>query len=128
MMMGMPPSDERKNFIGQGNDAFRCANCGSEVLPLVTGFRNHCPECLWCLHVDVVPGDRKNPCRGLMEPVALEGAEGSGWFLVHRCQTCGAKSRNGTSENDPRQPDSWDRLVEVTSASPPSPKSARRRR
>ena len=124
----MSSPEDRKNFLGHGNDSFRCAHCDADVLPLVTGFRNHCPECLWCLHVDLVPGDRAHPCRGQMEPVALEGSDGSGWYIVHRCQTCGAQSRNGTAEDDPRQPDSWDRMVELTSPPPSAPKTGRRRR
>lgn len=49
-----------------------------------------------------------------MQPVALEGSEGSGWFLVHRCEGCGETVRNGTAEDDPRQPDRWDLIVELT--------------
>ena len=112
--MDHPSSPERKNFLGRGNDSFDCRYCGATVLPLVTGFRNHCPECLWGLHVDVVPGDRQNSCGELMQPVALEGSEGSGWFLVHRCEGCGETVRNGTAEDDPRQPDRWDLIVELT--------------
>ena len=76
-------------------------------------FRSHCPECLWSRHVDCVPGDRSSDCRGLMEPVALEGSSSSEWVLVHVCVKCGARRRNKTAEKDPRQPDRWDRLIEV---------------
>jgi len=65
--------------------------------------------------VDVVPGDRASTCEGLMEPVALEGSGSKGWCLVHVCAACGATRRNRTAEDDPRQPDDWDRMVEISS-------------
>ncbi len=105
---------DRTNFLGTGNDPFECLRCGTRVLPLVTGFRNHCPACLWSRHVDDVPGDRQNACGGLMEPIDLEGSEGAGWFLVHRCVECGAVRRNRTAEKDPRQPDDWDRIIDLS--------------
>ena len=41
------------------NTAFSCLRCGLEVVPLSNGsYRNHCAECLYSKHVDVVPGDR----------------------------------------------------------------------
>ena len=106
---------ERRNFVGSGNDSFICAVCGTEVLPLRNGsFRSHCPECLWSLHVDDVPGDRRSTCGGPMEPVALEGSAAAGWSVVHVCRQCGVRRRNRTAEDDPRQPDSWERMVEVS--------------
>jgi len=108
-----PPS---RNFEGFGNDPFTCLVCGCEVLPLVNGsFRSHCPECLWSRHVDCVPGDRASECGGIMKPVALEGSAASGWTLVHVCVECGVERRNRTAEDDPGQPDKWDRMVEVSS-------------
>jgi hypothetical protein len=60
---------EVKRFI-KNDDSFICAHCGKEVLPLGYTSRNHCPFCLWSLHVDVNPGDRANPCGGPLEPVS----------------------------------------------------------
>ncbi len=106
---------ERLNFLGRGNDAFTCDACGREVLPLVLGgFRNHCPHCLWSRHVDRVPGDRTGRCGGLMKPVALEGSASSGWTILHRCQTCSFERRNRGALDDPRQPDSWERMLEIS--------------
>jgi hypothetical protein len=110
-----PSTPDRKNFVGSGNDPFGCLVCGAQVLPLENGsFRSHCPECLWSRHVDVVPGDRRSDCGGLMKPVSLEGSAGRGWVLVHACENCGFTRRNRTAERDPRQPDRWDRLVELS--------------
>ncbi|MEM7231507.1 MAG: RNHCP domain-containing protein [Planctomycetota bacterium] len=108
-------SDERKNFHGSGNDDFTCGNCGAEVLALVNGsFRNHCPVCLWSRHVDITPGDRAETCRGLMEPVSVKGSTGSGWTLLHRCVDCGHEQFNRTALDDPRQPDDFDVLLQIS--------------
>ena len=104
-----------RRFTGTGNDGFTCLVCGCEVLPLENGsYRSHCPACLWSRHVDIHPGDRASACGGMMEPRALEGSAAAGWTLVHACRTCGAVRRNRTAENDPRQPDDWDRMVEIS--------------
>ena len=76
---------------------FTCRHCGAFVKG--TGYTNHCPRCLWAMHVDINPGDRQNPCRGLMEPISVE-PQGQEYILIHKCQTCGAIKRNKTSTND----------------------------
>lgn len=55
------------------NDNFTCRNCGWMVTPLGAGtsHRNHCPNCLYSVHLDIEPGDRAADCGGLMEPVAV---------------------------------------------------------
>lgn len=89
------------------NTGFRCARCGLAVPPLLTGgFRNHCPHCLWSLHVDVEPGDRLALCRAPMEPVAVIAHARKGWQIVHRCTRCGSTGRNRVALDDPRCPDS----------------------
>ena len=54
-------------------DAFTCKVCGRLCTPENAGsqHRNHCPNCLSSLHVDVEPGDRASDCGGIMEPVAV---------------------------------------------------------
>ena len=87
------------------NTGFVCRHCGREVLPLTGGsYRNHCPFCLYSLHVDIITGDRASECGGLMEPVGIIHNSGKGWQIVHRCQKCGFERCNMVSE-DPRQPD-----------------------
>lgn len=46
------------------NESFACQNCGMGVTIHPTGSaRNHCPACLYSLHVDdVIPGDRLSAC------------------------------------------------------------------
>ena len=54
------------------NTGFICQNCGKEVLPLTDGsYRNHCPFCLYSLHVDIIPGDRASDCGGIMKPIKI---------------------------------------------------------
>lgn len=40
------------------NETFVCKNCGRTVVPEGAGsdHRNHCPNCLYSLHVDIEPG------------------------------------------------------------------------
>ena len=66
-------------------DAFTCKVCGRLCTPENAGsqHRNHCPNCLSSLHVDVEPGDRASDCGGIMEPVAVWVRRGdwNGWIL-----------------------------------------------
>lgn len=94
------------------NMGFVCAQCGLAVQPLTNGsYRNHCPRCLWSVHVDEAPGDRASPCRGLMEPVGLTRSK-KHLQIVHRCVRCGALRPNRVAERTP-QPDSIDALVRL---------------
>ncbi len=102
------------------NTGFVCAHCSSQVQPLTNGsYRNHCPVCLWSRHVDHKPGDRANPCGGLMEPVGVRQT-GKGLQLVHRCDACGAVRVNRMADRT-RQPDEIERIVELMSNEEPPP-------
>ena len=76
---------------------FNCGHCGAQVKG--DGYTNHCPRCLWSKHVDNNPGDRENPCGGLMEPIGVE-MRGGEYILIHQCKTCGEIRRNKSSTND----------------------------
>ena len=54
-------------------DTFTCKVCGRLCTPQNAGsdHRNHCPNCLSSLHVDIEPGNRASDCGGIMEPVAV---------------------------------------------------------
>ena len=62
--------------------------------------RNHCPNCLSSLHVDIEPGDRASDCGGIMEPVAVWVRRGGEWAIIHRCKRCGALSSNRVAADD----------------------------
>lgn len=64
---------------------FTCANCGMEVKG--TGYTDHCPRCLYSMHVDVQPGDRKERCGGLMRPVGAS-SDRQGFTIHYVCTKC----------------------------------------
>ncbi len=76
---------------------FVCEHCGTAVKG--DGFTNHCPVCLWSKHVDIYPGDRKNSCGGIMEPVEMVLKAGK-YDIFHVCLVCGSKRLNKTSKAD----------------------------
>ena len=85
-----------------GATGFQCTHCGSPV-PLIahgTSQRNHCPHCLWSLHVDVKPGDRSSLCNSPMEPIALWAAESGDVRIIHRCTGCGVLKPNRVAGDD----------------------------
>lgn len=55
------------------SDSFTCKVCGRLVVPTGAGsdHRNHCPNCLSSLHLDIEPGDREADCGGIMDPVGV---------------------------------------------------------
>jgi hypothetical protein len=91
----------RKNMI-QNNKGFICKKCRKRVGKHEGGScRNHCPFCLYSLHVDLnVPGDRQCECEGLMKPVGLQLNKKKGIRIAHVCQQCGLKSYNRTAPDD----------------------------
>ena len=104
---------ESKRF--QKNDnGFVCAHCGKEVKPLGYTSRNHCPFCLWSLHVDVNPGDRANTCGGGMEPIAARPDPRHGFVILHRCTRCGVLGKNRAAQDADTQPDSKRLLIALT--------------
>ena len=105
-----------RRFIAQGsNESFACVHCHKPVPALANGsYRNHCPHCLYSLHVDINPGDRANACRGILEPVAVDYNAKKGWIIVSRCQTCGELRRNKAALDDPNAPDNYDVLLALS--------------
>jgi len=82
------------------NDPFICKNCKKSVKSARFGkIRNHCSFCLYSLHIDINPGDRKHPCKGLMKPVKIE-LRGKQKYVLHRCLKCGIEKWNKLLEDD----------------------------
>lgn len=81
---------------------FVCGHCGQAVPSDAPGteHRNHCPRCLWSLHVDISAGDRRSGCQGPMEPVAIAVRYKGEWALVHRCARCGQIRLNRIAGDD----------------------------
>lgn len=84
------------------NETFTCKVCGRLVAPngAASDHRNHCPNCLAGLHVDIEPGDRASDCGGVMEPVAVWVRKGGEWAIIHRCKRCGALRSNRVAADD----------------------------
>lgn len=97
------------------NQGFICINCGKKVLPIKKGsYRNHCPFCLFSLHVDEKPGDRACECRGLMEPRKIIYNSKKGYQIIHKCKKCGIEKANIICD-DLTQPDNYDLILKIMS-------------
>lgn len=84
-------------------DHFICAHCGKKVDLLAPGTknRNHCPFCLYSVHVDAeIPGDRASGCGGLMKPVGKFLRANGEEVLVHKCEKCGFERWNRVAGDD----------------------------
>ena len=106
---------DTKHFRKNDN-GFICRHCGLKVEPLGYSSRNHCPRCLYSLHVDEHPGDRAATCGGLMRPIRVEPDPKRGFVILHRCERCGALRRNRAAQDAPVQPDDISLLIRLTSA------------
>ncbi|MDO5393285.1 MAG: RNHCP domain-containing protein [Mycoplasmatota bacterium] len=87
-----------KNFTMK-DEAFICENCGREVAPLGYTARDHCPYCLYSKHVDLMPGDRANPCQGLLKPVGLEKFKDT-YKILYKCISCSKTHKNIMAKDD----------------------------
>ena len=104
---------EQKLF-SKNDNGFPCANCGFIVKPLGYSSRNHCPKCLCSLHVDVNPGDRANPCGGILRPIKAEPDTKRGYVIIHKCERCGAITRNKAAHEAKIQPDDTELIIKLT--------------
>ena len=80
---------------------FTCKQCGEAVSG--NGYTNHCPKCLFSLHVDINPGDRAAECKGLMKPVQMQPKTGQGLEgarILHKCEACGHEKWNEAAKED----------------------------
>ncbi len=109
---------ETKRFA-KNDSGFICQNCGKQVLPLGISSRNHCPFCLCSLHVDNMPGDRQNPCGGIMDAVFAKPDPKREYILYHKCRQCGEVKRNRAVCNAPVQPDDVEKIIKLTVAGEP---------
>lgn len=63
--------------------------------------------------MDVFPGDRANPCQGLMKAYGYEMSAKKGLVLLFRCQACGAETRNVSAYEDAEAPDDYDLILKL---------------
>lgn len=83
-------------------EGFKCQNCGEFVTYSAPGTknRNHCPYCLYSLHVDNEIGDRKGVCKGLMEPIGKILKRDGEEVIIHKCVKCALVRKNRIAGDD----------------------------
>ena len=83
-------------------DEFKCLNCHKVVFLSAPGTknRNHCPFCLYSLHVDNESGDRKSSCKGLMAPIGKIFKKDGEEVIIHKCVSCSFVRKNRIAGDD----------------------------
>lgn len=81
------------------NEPFICEHCGKKVSKSDYTARDHCPYCLYSKHVDNNPGDRMNPCKGLLVPIGIEKFKQS-YKIIYRCEKCQTIHKNIALRDD----------------------------
>ena len=87
-----------KNFTMIDED-FICENCHKEVKALGYTARDHCPYCLYSKHVDIMPGDRQNPCKGPLKPIGIENFKDT-YKILYQCEKCKEPHKNIIAKDD----------------------------
>lgn len=87
---------------GRNETLLKCVNCGKDFSMIAPGTknRNHCPYCLYSLHVDKNVGDRKSTCFGPMTAVGKFTRPNGEEVIIHRCTVCGNTSNNRVAGDD----------------------------
>lgn len=75
------------------DESFICENCNKNVNSLKYTSRDHCPYCLYSKHVDINPGDRQNPCKGLLKPIDIEKFKNT-YKIIYKCEKCNKLHKN----------------------------------
>lgn len=96
-----------KQFVKK-DEAFTCINCGKEVSPLGYTTRDHCPHCLYSIHIDIMPGDRANPCKGILKPIGIEKFKDT-YKIVYQCEKCHEEHKNIMANDD-----SLDEIINIS--------------
>ena len=96
---------KRFNMI---DDDFICEKCGKKVEKLGYTARDHCNHCLYSKHVDILPGDRKNTCHGLLKPIDIEKSRDT-YKIIYKCEKCHQIHKNIMATDD-----NIDLIIELT--------------
>ena len=81
------------------DENFICENCDFEVKKLNYTARDHCPNCLYSKHVDILPGDRSNSCLGLLKPISIEKFKNT-YKILYQCEKCKQIHKNIMANDD----------------------------
>lgn len=82
------------------DEKFTCTNCGYEVNPLGYTARDHCPKCLYSIHLDINPGDRKSTCHGILKPIGIEKSKKEKYKIIYKCEKCKMLHKNISATDD----------------------------
>ena len=94
------------------DEEFICLNCGYKVSKLNYTARDHCPNCLYSRHVDIMPGDRMNECCGLMKPIGISFKDmhyrkdigikkyKNTYKIIYKCLKCNQIHKNIMADDD----------------------------
>jgi hypothetical protein len=96
------------------NESFSCANCNFAVPKSSQTCRDHCPKCLYSLHVDKNPGDRLAHCGGILKPYAWSQHKKKGYVIHYICQKCSTKKVNKFLQHDDLMPDDFNILIKLS--------------
>ena len=91
------------------DEEFICENCNKKVEKLKYSARDHCPYCLYSKHVDINPGDRMNPCKGLLQPIDIEIFKNT-YKIIYKCQNCNDSHKNIIAKDD-----NMDEIIKISS-------------
>lgn len=92
------------------DENFKCEVCGKDVETLSYTARDHCPYCLTSKHVDINPGDRLCPCKGILKPIGILKGKKDVYKIVYKCNKCGEVKRNKMANDD-----NYDLILELSS-------------
>lgn len=92
------------------DESFICENCNSLVETLGYSARDHCPYCLYSKHLDVLPGDRKNNCHGLLKPIGVEKFKDT-YKIIYKCEKCHEIHKNIMANDD-----DFDKIIRLSIA------------
>lgn len=81
------------------DESFICNNCGYLVEPLKYSARDHCPKCLYSIHIDINPGDRSNTCLGNLVPIGIEKFKDT-YKIIYKCSKCKEIHKNIMARDD----------------------------
>jgi len=90
------------------DESFICEHCNHKVEKLKYSARDHCPNCLYSKHVDINPGDRSNPCKGLLKPIGIEKFKDS-YKILYQCEKCKQYHKNIIANDD-----NMDKIIELS--------------
>ena len=90
------------------DESFVCEVCGNKVDKLSYTARDHCNSCLCSKHLDIMPGDRKANCGGVLRPMEIEKGSKDKLKIVYKCDKCGKIKRNVVAVDD-----NFDKVLEI---------------